>query len=286
MDEKYLRALAKWSTRVFSEMSGTEVVSTWTKKDERTTAGFTVGQAVEYEHVDKAVKGHFILGLRDEAMAVIVAAAIAEGMGLEPITEMGGPAYDILGELVNTVVGRTIAEWETMGLPVRFGPPIPIDPARLPDFEGAETETYLIVLSLALYHVIFRVTFSQMPEGASAGKRVLVVDDSAVIRALLGKALAQGGYQVELAENGLDAVEKFKARRPDACIMDLVMPEMGGLDAIMEIRQWAPEAKFIILTSSSKKDELVTAKTLGVAHYLIKPVKVQTLLDAIKKMLG
>jgi len=64
--------------------------------------------------------------------------------------------------------------------------------------------------------------------------------------------------------------------------MDLVMPKMGGLDAIIEIQESDPEAKFVMLTSCSRKDEVVAAKTLKVLCYIIKPLKIENFLSKIK----
>ncbi|MBU1741922.1 MAG: response regulator, partial [Proteobacteria bacterium] len=67
---------------------------------------------------------------------------------------------------------------------------------------------------------------------------------------------------------------------------DLVMPEMGGFDAMMEIRGLDPTAKFIVMTSSSRRDEIMAAKTLGVAEYLVKPVEDERLAATVKKVLA
>ncbi len=67
--------------------------------------------------------------------------------------------------------------------------------------------------------------------------------------------------------------------------MDLVMPEMGGLDSILSIRETNPDANFIILTSSARKDEVVTAKTIGVSAYIIKPFKPEELISVVNRIL-
>jgi len=68
--------------------------------------------------------------------------------------------------------------------------------------------------------------------------------------------------------------------------MDINMPVMGGLDAITQIRSFAPTAKFVILSSSSRKDEVVTAQTLDVSSYVTKPFKAEELFDALIKALA
>ncbi len=114
-------------------------------------------------------------------------------------------------------------------------------------------------------------------------KRILVVDDSSVIRGIIAKALEQREAIVELAEDGLAAIEKYKSFQPDLTIMDINMPRLSGLDSILRIRAFNPQAKFIILSSSSRKDEVVTAKTLNVHAYVLKPFRMNDFLDTIAK---
>ena len=87
---------------------------------------------------------------------------------------------------------------------------------------------------------------------------------------------------VEQAKDGIDAVEKHRIFRPDLTVMDLIMPQLGGLDAIMQIKESDPEAKFIVLTSTSRKDEVVTAKTLDVLSYVIKPIDGEEFLKRVR----
>jgi len=285
MYTKYLQILEKWCTRVFYEMTNTEVVKTTIKKDERHLTEFAVAKIVEYEHLDKVLKGNFILGINNKAMAVLVASSIAEHMGLQPVTEFDEYAEDILGEFLNTVVGRTIAEWDQSGLPVRFSPPVSLKDLTSESANLVPSEPYMIVLSLPVSHIVLGVTFNEPPAKQPRIHRILLVDDSSLIRKLLKKALEEGGFEAEEAKDGLEAIEKHKSFNPDLTIMDLVMPEMGGLDAIMEIKQKKPEAKFIVMTSTSRKDEIVTAKTLGVLEYIIKPLKLSDFLSTVRRVL-
>jgi two-component system chemotaxis response regulator CheY len=110
-----------------------------------------------------------------------------------------------------------------------------------------------------------------------------VVDDSKVVRGILAKAIKQEGANVEFAGDGFEALEKYQIFRPDLTIMDINMPKMGGLDSIVKIREYDQNAKFIILTSSSRKDEIITAQTLKVVSYVVKPFKMDNFLDMVIK---
>ncbi len=284
---RYLEILAKCCNQVFQEMAKTEVLSTQIKKDERLLCDFAVAQVVEYQHMENSLEGYFMMGFNNKTMAIMVASAISEHLGLPPITQLDADAQDILGEFLNTFVGQTISEWDKLGLPVRFGTPRMLTEEDVEFYNTAPSQPYLIILTLTVSHVVIRVTFVEKTGEAVHVPRILIVDDSALIRRLLKKAFVDIGFETEEAGDGQEAVQKFKAWKPDLTIMDLNMPRMGGLDAIIEIRETNPGAKFVILTSTARKDELVTAKTLGITHYVVKPVtNMVSFRDTIRKVLG
>jgi len=286
MYTKYLQILAKWCADVFQDMAKTKVVSTNIKKEQRLLADIAVAHVVEYEHLDEVLKGYVMLGFNNKTMAILVASAIAENMGFPPVTQLDDQAKDILGEFVNTFVGRTISEWDQSGLPVRFGPPISLSDTDVDSYSSAPSETFMIILSLTVGHIVLRVSFSKTSKLCGHAPRILLVDDSALIRKLLRKTFENEGYEVEEAKDGADAVQTYKSFQPDLTIMDMVMPVMGGLDSIMEIRESTPDAKFIVLTSTSRKDEIITAKTLGVLKYIIKPINdIPRFISEVKEVL-
>jgi len=89
------------------------------------------------------------------------------------------------------------------------------------------------------------------------------------------------GFVVAQAKTGLGAIEQHRKFKPDLTIMDQVMPEMNGLDAILDIQEYQPTAKFIMLTSTCNTEERVTAETLSVCRYLLKPLQFSDLMSAI-----
>lgn len=285
MYTKYLQVLAKSASQVFQEMTNTEVISASIKRDERLMTGFSVAQVIEYEHLDNRVRGYFMLGFTSKAIAVMVASAIAEGMGLPHVEQLDGQTIDILNEFMNTIIGRAISKWDQQGFPVRFRPPVSLEELEVESYRKYPVDPYMIILSLAVSHIVLRVTFARPPGSETEPCRILVVDDSMLIRKLLNKALTEAGYAVEEAADGQLAVDKYKSFKPDLTIMDLIMPKMGGLDAVVEIREANPKAKVIILSSTARKDEIVTAKTLGILNYIVKPVRFPDFLDLVKKII-
>ena len=112
--------------------------------------------------------------------------------------------------------------------------------------------------------------------------RILAVDDHAMFRQGLAEILATQPDMslVAQAENGREAIQKFRQHRPDVTLMDLQMPEMNGLDAMVVIRREFPDAKIIILTTYAS--EVEGAMKLGARAYLLKAQLDKQLLGIIR----
>jgi two-component system chemotaxis response regulator CheY len=114
---------------------------------------------------------------------------------------------------------------------------------------------------------------------------VLVCDDALLMRTMLRAILASGDYDiVGEAENGRDAVEMYSRLRPDLVLMDMVMPHMGGLDAVKEIRTLDPNARVIMCSAMGQQqlvDEAIAAGALG---FVTKPFTPDHVLDAIAEL--
>ena len=126
------------------------------------------------------------------------------------------------------------------------------------------------------------------PAGALTGLRLLVADDSEENRFLVGEYLKDLGCQIEFAENGQIAVEKFCSGNYGLVLMDLQMPVMDGYSATRRIRGWEEEQKrsvtpIIALTASALETEMQRALDAGCTTYLRKPVRLTTLVDAVAK---
>jgi DNA-binding NtrC family response regulator len=107
--------------------------------------------------------------------------------------------------------------------------------------------------------------------------KVLVVDDEAEIRSLLGAVLQSKGYEVVTAEDGAAALQQLQRERPAVILMDLSMPRMGGMDALPEIKRLDPETPVIICTAHADLATAVRAMKLGAYDYLTKPFDVELL---------
>ncbi len=114
-------------------------------------------------------------------------------------------------------------------------------------------------------------------------KKILVVDDSATERHVLGEMLTKRGYEVIFAEDGESSVAKAKAELPDMVLMDVVMPGMNGFQATRAITE-DPATKhipvFIVTTKGQETDKIWGARQ-GAKDYLVKPVAEADLLAKI-----
>jgi DNA-binding NarL/FixJ family response regulator len=118
----------------------------------------------------------------------------------------------------------------------------------------------------------------------SAQIRILAVDDHALVRQGIAVLV---GTQPDLAlvaeaSNGREAVQQFSAHRPDITLMDLQMPEMDGLDAIIAIRGQVPDAKIIVLTTYKGDVQILRALKAGAQGYLLKNTFHKELIDTIR----
>ena len=284
MEPKYLTVLADCCKSVFQEMTQTEVVNVSIKRDERIKEIYAVAQVVPYEDFTKKVTGNFLLGFVDERLAVVVAAAIAENLGMPLPRNFDDNARDLLNEFMNTIVGHAITGWDKMGFRAQFSPPSSQQNINIRDVAWLSQEAFMIILDLGMERVVFTVT-STDANRQPLRRRILVVDDSGVIRGLLAKNLIEAGFAVEVAEDGLAAMDKHQTFRPHLTIMDLNMPNVGGLDAMQEICQRDKQARFIVLTSTARRDEEMIARSLNVVAYVIKPVKMHEFLMIVKEAL-
>ena len=105
-------------------------------------------------------------------------------------------------------------------------------------------------------------------------KRILIVEDDNVLRDVLGEKLEKNGYLVEKAQDGLVAMEKIHANKPDAVLLDILMPHMNGIEVLEELHkdplfQGIP---VVIISNSGQPVEIERARELGAREFLIKAV--------------
>jgi DNA-binding NarL/FixJ family response regulator len=114
--------------------------------------------------------------------------------------------------------------------------------------------------------------------------RVILADDHPLLRQGVAALLADQPDIRLLAEasTGREAIEIFRAHRPDLALMDLQMPDMNGIDAMIAIRSEFPEARFIVLTTYTGDAQIVRALRAGARAYLLKSLLHRELLDTIR----
>jgi len=114
--------------------------------------------------------------------------------------------------------------------------------------------------------------------------RILAVDDHPLVRqGIAGLVAIQSDMTlVGEASNGRDAIQQFRAHRPDVTLMDLQMPEMSGVDAIIVIRNEFPEARIIVLTTYTGDVQILRALKAGARAYLLKNLLHKELLETIR----
>ena len=120
---------------------------------------------------------------------------------------------------------------------------------------------------------------------AEAGPiRILAVDDHPVVRQGIAGLVAVHSDMSVVAEasNGREAIQQFRAHHPDVTLMDLQMPEMGGVDAMIAIRGEFPEARIIVLTTYVGDAQVLRALKVGARAYLLKNSLHKELLETIR----
>lgn len=117
-------------------------------------------------------------------------------------------------------------------------------------------------------------------------KKLLIVDDSNVIRSKIARSLTRFGIEiVGLVANGKDAVTRFKATRPDVVTMDLTMPGMDGLECIRHITKIDPKVRILVVSALADKSTAIHALKEGAQGFLCKPFTDEELTEAISELI-
>jgi len=112
--------------------------------------------------------------------------------------------------------------------------------------------------------------------------RVLLVDDAGYMRRLVGLLARKGGHEVVgEAETGAQAVELFKKLKPDLVILDVLMPDMDGLETLKKIREIKPDARVLMCSASDQSIHVQKALQEGAFGYIVKPFTEEAIISAI-----
>jgi two-component system response regulator MprA len=122
-------------------------------------------------------------------------------------------------------------------------------------------------------------------ENGEAPARVLVVDDEPAVREALRRSLVFEGYETELAGDGLAALEQVGACRPDAIVLDVLMPRMDGLTTARRLRAAGITTPILMLTARDTVGDRVTGLDAGADDYLVKPFELDELLARLRALL-
>ncbi|MBN2719648.1 MAG: response regulator [Proteobacteria bacterium] len=121
--------------------------------------------------------------------------------------------------------------------------------------------------------------------------KVLIVDDAMFMRNMIaeiftGKKYGNEDFEVVAeAENGLEAVERFKEHKPDIVTMDIVMPEMTGIEALKEIMALDPSANVVMCSALGQDSLVMEALDSGAKDFIVKPFQPGKVLDVVTRIL-
>ncbi|MBB1152433.1 MULTISPECIES: response regulator transcription factor [Amycolatopsis] len=115
--------------------------------------------------------------------------------------------------------------------------------------------------------------------------RILVVDDDRAVRESLRRSLEFNGYTVELASDGAQALETILANRPDAMVLDVMMPRLDGLEVARRLRSTGDDLPILVLTARDTVSDRVSGLDAGADDYLPKPFALEELLARLRALL-
>ena len=118
-------------------------------------------------------------------------------------------------------------------------------------------------------------------------KRLLVVDDAMIMRAIIKDTAKKAGWEiVGEATNGAEAVTQFRELKPDMTTLDIVMPEMDGVEALRVIRDEDPQARVVMISAIDQRAKLNECIQLGALNFIVKPFDKQRLLSLFQTYLS
>jgi len=120
-------------------------------------------------------------------------------------------------------------------------------------------------------------------------KKILIIEDEEIMIGLLQKKLTVAGYEISVAKNGEEGLEKMKEVKPDLILLDIIMPKMGGFEVMEEMQKDKELKKFpvIVISNSGQPVEIDKAQELGAKDWLIKTeFDPQEVINKVKKQIG
>jgi DNA-binding response OmpR family regulator len=115
--------------------------------------------------------------------------------------------------------------------------------------------------------------------------RILVIDDDVTVRESHEAVLKANGYEVDVAENGQEAIKKSRARLYNLALVDLRLPDMDGIELLTSMRETVPKTVKIIITGYPSLENAIEAVNRGADGYIVKPYTMEELLGRIKEQM-
>ena len=115
--------------------------------------------------------------------------------------------------------------------------------------------------------------------------RILIVDDSTFTRNIHRQIVAAEGHETLEAGGGTDAVEIFDRERPDLVLIDLLMPDMDGIDAVRKMLEIDPDARILVCSTDRQRPRQEEAREAGVLEFLTKPVDPGKMAESLDRIL-
>ncbi|HWR98936.1 MAG TPA: response regulator [Candidatus Methanoperedens sp.] len=117
--------------------------------------------------------------------------------------------------------------------------------------------------------------------------RVLIVDDALFMRTMLRNIFVESGFEVVgEAGNGVEAVEEYRQLTPDLTTMDIVMPEMNGIEALKQIMALDPRARVVMCSALGQESLIIEALDAGARDFIVKPFKPAKVVEVAQKVLA
>ena len=114
--------------------------------------------------------------------------------------------------------------------------------------------------------------------------RVLVVDDAQFMRMMLKDILTKNGFAVVgEAKNGAEALEKYKELKPDLVTLDITMPEVDGITALKNIKEFDPSAKAVMCSAMGQQVMVIESIQAGAKDFIVKPFQADRVIEAVRK---
>jgi two-component system, OmpR family, response regulator MprA len=115
--------------------------------------------------------------------------------------------------------------------------------------------------------------------------RVLVVDDDRALRDALRRALTLGGFEVVVAESGREGLERVRTTRPDVVVLDVLMPDVDGLEVSQRLRADGDRTPILMLTARDAVDDRIAGLDAGADDYLVKPFDIEELKARVRALI-